>query len=71
MTPKEQHIRLRAGLTVVGVFVAFGLVGALIPGIFDGLTWWGVLAFSGLAGLVVHVIETKRKTPSEKPSDRA
>lgn len=68
MSRSNRGTRVRAGLTVVIVFISFGLVGALFPGIFDDLTWVGVLALSGLSGLVMFIVETRQKSNPNEPS---
>ena len=71
MPHSNRHARVRAGLTVVIVFISFGLVGALFPGIFDDLTWLGVLALSGLSGLIMFIVETRQRSSLNEPRNES
>ena len=53
------------------VFISFGLVGALFPGIFDDLTWLGVLALSGLSGLIMFIVETRQRSSPNEPRNES
>nr|WP_172685273.1 hypothetical protein [Micrococcus luteus] len=44
----------------VGVFFTIGVIGALFPGLLDGIDWWEALLTAAAVGLVVLLVSAAR-----------